>query len=67
MPAGVQGMLSEGGYWSGCPRARQKPDYWQNMKTSAILHALGFKAREETSLYFKRSFSLFPHNIKNTY
>lgn len=42
MPAGVQGMLSEGGYWSGCPRARQKPDHWQDMKTSAILHALGF-------------------------
>ena len=48
MPAGVQRMLSEGGYWSRCPRARQKPDHWQNMKTTAILHALGFK--EESKL-----------------
>lgn len=63
MPAGVQGMLSEGGYWSGCPRARQKPGSLSGHETSAILHALDFK-QDSKLIYILKAHSHCFHTIR---
>lgn len=42
-----------------------EPDHWETMANSPILYVWGLK--QESKLCFKRSFLLFPENIKNMY